>query len=41
MLEMSRKGLVQKYWPSQLKTAEIITIPKPGKNLTMCHPIDQ
>jgi hypothetical protein len=41
--EMSRKGLVlltyifnailkQKYWPIQLKTAEIIIIPKPGKN---------
>jgi hypothetical protein len=41
--EMSRKGLVlltyifnaifiQKYWPSQIQTAEIIVIPKPGKN---------
>jgi hypothetical protein len=41
--EMFRKGMVfltyifnailkQKYWPSQLKTAEIIVIPKPGKN---------
>ena len=41
--EMSRKGLVlltyiynailkHKYWPNQLKTAEIILIPKPGKN---------
>jgi hypothetical protein len=41
--EMSRKGLVlltfifnailkQEYWPSRLKTAEIIMIPKPGKN---------
>jgi hypothetical protein len=40
---MSRKGLVlltyifnaiikQKYWPSQLKTAETIMILKPGKN---------
>jgi hypothetical protein len=40
--ELSRKGLVlltyifnailkQKYWPSRLKTGEIIMIPKPGK----------
>jgi hypothetical protein len=47
--EMPRKGLVlltyifnailkQKYWLSQLKTAEIIMIPKPGKTLTVCHP---
>jgi hypothetical protein len=43
--EMSRKDLVlltnkfktilkQQYWPSQLKTGEIIMIPKPGKNPT-------
>jgi hypothetical protein len=51
--EMSRKGLVlltyifnailkQKYWPRQLKTAEIIMIPKPGKspnNVSSYRPI--
>jgi hypothetical protein len=50
---MSRKGLVlltyifnailkQKYWPSKLKTAEIIIIPKPGKtpnNVSSHRPI--
>jgi hypothetical protein len=43
--EMPRKGLVfltyifnaiikQQYWPKQLKMADIIMIPKPGKNPT-------
>ena len=29
------------YWPKSLKQAQIIMLPKPGKNPKTSHPIDQ